>query len=163
MKLILPLLILATSVASAEPIPRAKLDAMSEEYSKKLRSAVHSAIESYADYLCKVKADFLMEDEFDKALSMDAKISEVSELLDAPEILKAMEGSWRFTTTRKQFHVGIDGTIYGGKPGVRLQIVDSEARLVRVSGHIWKLAEDGRSLSGEGVESGSPHPARKVW
>ena len=162
MKPNLPLALLITSITPALADPSSRLEALRDQHRTELRAAIRPAVEDHAWRLKELKERLLAQGELEAAFEVEVERANIAGSLAAAEMMEALEGTWRFTTTKNVFHIAADGTVQGGKPGVRLQIVDKERRLVRISAHLWRLSEDGARLSGAGLDEGSPHPAKKL-
>ena len=129
---------------------------------------------SYREQLEILRANLTRQDKIDKAVLVAAAIEDLREATTAgedstgigdagsdSELFAALEGTWTFTTTGNSFRIGKDGEVLGGAKGVRVVIVDPARRIVRLSAHLFRLSDDGRQLSGKGLEGGSKHSAKK--
>ncbi|MDA0767285.1 MAG: hypothetical protein O3A87_06125 [Verrucomicrobia bacterium] len=94
--------------------------------------------------------------------TITAQIARVNDRTIHADLYDLLEGTWTFTTTGNKFHIKADGAIDDNKDGARVEIIDPKRRIVRVAAHLYTLSKDGLVLSGEGLEGGSKHPAKKL-
>ena len=161
MKSVLALLFFAVGTSAAQLNSEFPLDVLKEQYEKELLEASKPVAAAHLKRLERLKKQLVKDERLKEAVAVDEEIARVRDRVVHAELYKSLEGTWAFSTTRKTFHIGADGTLYNGGENPRVVIVDPKKRVVRVAAHLYILSEDGMSLTGKDLDGGSRHPAKK--